>query len=230
VPIVARDHLIRLVSQAKPTTTWSKANVESTRQGNVRGASQTATTFRNNANKVVADRLYSIAITRNGAIAEAGCNLKKKQPGELVSVVLGLAHQPNLLSHCGKRTNLLPEHNMGRLLSIFLLLFVALSHGAIGDGAPHVHAIEYGIADYDHYDSQVDFAAVDHDDAAPDGENGADKSGLMLGHHAHVPATAVPNAEVALARFDYEKMLQPLRDDAALDSMGLAPPTEPPSA
>jgi len=70
-PQVAKDHIVRLVSQAKLPASWSKATVETTRQRNVRGAGQTLVTFVNPAEKNAAKRSFTVVLDREGNVIAA---------------------------------------------------------------------------------------------------------------------------------------------------------------
>lgn len=63
---VARDALVRLVSQAKLPATWSRAALVGSRETTVNGRRQTIVTFRNDAEKDPAKKLYDVAVTADG--------------------------------------------------------------------------------------------------------------------------------------------------------------------
>jgi hypothetical protein len=73
---VARDHVVRLVSQAKLPASWSQAKVEGTRQRNVRGVGQTIVTFANPAEKNPASRTFHVVVDGEGNVLAAAHILK----------------------------------------------------------------------------------------------------------------------------------------------------------
>ncbi|MFZ5703828.1 MAG: DUF6488 family protein [Pseudomonadota bacterium] len=74
--MIARDHVVRLISQAKLPASWSKATVESSKQRNVKGVSQTVVTFQNAAEKDAAKRSFHVVVGRDGDIVSADHVLK----------------------------------------------------------------------------------------------------------------------------------------------------------
>ena len=63
---VAKDSLIRLISQAKLPASWSRAAVAGTRERSVRGQRQTIVTFRNDAERDPARKLFHVVMTSAG--------------------------------------------------------------------------------------------------------------------------------------------------------------------
>jgi hypothetical protein len=74
--VVANDHIVRLISQAKLPASWAKAHVESTRQRTVGGASQTVVTFVNPAEKSAARRKLHVVLDGHGNVIAADHVLK----------------------------------------------------------------------------------------------------------------------------------------------------------
>jgi hypothetical protein len=73
---VARDNVVRLVSQAKLPSSWSRATVEGTRDRTSRGARQVVVTFRNNAERSAAKRLLHVVLAADGGFVSADHVLK----------------------------------------------------------------------------------------------------------------------------------------------------------
>ena len=63
---VARDNIVRLVTQAKLPASWSRAAVASTRERTLRGQRQTIVSFRNDAERNAARKLFHVVLTANG--------------------------------------------------------------------------------------------------------------------------------------------------------------------
>ena len=72
----ARDAVIRLITQAKLSASWTRARIVGTHARRVRGAAQTVVTFRNDAEKLAAKRSFHVVLSGNGEVISAGHVLK----------------------------------------------------------------------------------------------------------------------------------------------------------
>ncbi|WP_272781435.1 hypothetical protein [Sphingomonas koreensis] len=125
---------------------------------------------------------------------------------------------------------------MGRFLSVLLILLLALPHGPMSAGVPHIDGSTHGhvlVADH-HDDDHDDESSIDTEIAqaalaAPaDGDAGKAAHGMSL--HIHVVSDGVPTSEYAFLDRRLARDRQLPVDDARLRSAALAPLPEPPSA
>jgi hypothetical protein len=71
----ARSAMLRLVTQSKLPTSWSSAQLVSTRERTVKGVHQTVVTFRNDAEPNAARKLLHVALNQEGGFISAGHTL-----------------------------------------------------------------------------------------------------------------------------------------------------------
>lgn len=71
----ARSAMLRLVTQSKLPTSWSSAQLVSTRERMVKGVHQTIVTFRNDAEPNAARKLLHVALNQEGGFISAGHTL-----------------------------------------------------------------------------------------------------------------------------------------------------------
>ena len=67
---LAKDHVIKLVSQAKLPASWAKAKPQPTQNRRVRGRPQSVVAFRNDA-EPQARRLFYVVLASDGAVVSA---------------------------------------------------------------------------------------------------------------------------------------------------------------
>lgn len=125
---------------------------------------------------------------------------------------------------------------MGRVLSALLILLLALSHGPMSAGVPHLDGATHAHAQIsDHHDddhdadhgTDVELAQTEAATSAADGDAGKAHG---MGHHVHVVSDTVPTSDYAFLDRRLARDRQLPVDDARLRSTTLAPLPEPPSA
>lgn len=73
---VARDHIVRLVTQAKLPASWANVKAETSAPRTVKGANQTVVTFQNPAEKTASRRTFYVVVDSDGNIVSADHVLK----------------------------------------------------------------------------------------------------------------------------------------------------------
>ena len=121
---------------------------------------------------------------------------------------------------------------MGRILPALLILLLALSHGPMSAGVPHIDGSTHAhalVADQHYADHAADVELAQADiSVSTDADTGKAPHGM--GHHVHVVSDGVPTTDYAFLDRRFAKDRQLPVDDARLRSTALAPLPEPPSA